>query len=569
MAADEAGYTGVVHSDYYAGYSTAEGYTGVVHGTTASGYTGTAPAPVTSRRSSGGARPSATASPYDEVVAEADRVGDDAGATGPAIDPGEARQAEESPSPPPLPPDDRRVTLLNELARDLVSLERQIRLSPDPEPPNAALDRARRVLGEPYTIIGSNPLVDLLGEGAEHLNRQIGEAIAQTKPGDLGVAYLQGVLQETLSTLVGAGAAMGQAMIDPSSFALRSASDLVNAIREHMAQGEAFWEAVNSVLNPMTRVLNNAWEANETAGRALEAARTGDRDRAVELAREAGRGAARAGLAVADTVTTATDAVSTGRSFLRHRRTGRSPALGTSPPPPRSEGSYEFSPRSAAHADPLTSTLRTHPIHAQVPLLDPAEVRVKRRLREGLLKTQQAEAARALESLPIERRRDPSRRLPLAKAIYNSYEELTALDLQAVYPERGYLTQVELVSVVTPTGEIPTRRINASVDVNQPGRTLDILELRPDRKFGDYELKTVESLKNSYPARGAEVSAFKKSSRLSKQISKTKAVFEQARTDGGRVRVRGRTLDGATVELLLDPDGFLGTTPMSYRQLPQ
>ena len=45
MADEQAGYTGVVYSDYEAGYSGAEGYTGVVRGTIASGYTGAAPVP--------------------------------------------------------------------------------------------------------------------------------------------------------------------------------------------------------------------------------------------------------------------------------------------------------------------------------------------------------------------------------------------------------------------------------------------------------------------------------------------------------------------------------------------
>jgi len=72
MADEQAGYTGVVYTEYEAGYTGAEGYTGVVRGTIASGYTGAASvpsAPVTTRGRSEVDPLLATPSPYDPAVA--------------------------------------------------------------------------------------------------------------------------------------------------------------------------------------------------------------------------------------------------------------------------------------------------------------------------------------------------------------------------------------------------------------------------------------------------------------------------------------------------------------------
>jgi hypothetical protein len=75
MADGQAGYTGVVYSEYEAGYTGAEGYTGVVRGTTASGYTGGASvpsAPVTTRSRSEVDPLLVTPSPYNPAVADRD-----------------------------------------------------------------------------------------------------------------------------------------------------------------------------------------------------------------------------------------------------------------------------------------------------------------------------------------------------------------------------------------------------------------------------------------------------------------------------------------------------------------
>jgi hypothetical protein len=64
--ADAAGYTGMVASEYAAGYTGAEGYTGVVYGKGASGYTGSVP--VTTRGSPRAAEAAGPQSSYDSVV---------------------------------------------------------------------------------------------------------------------------------------------------------------------------------------------------------------------------------------------------------------------------------------------------------------------------------------------------------------------------------------------------------------------------------------------------------------------------------------------------------------------
>jgi hypothetical protein len=336
MADGRAGYTGVVYSEYEAGYTSAEGYTGVVRGTMASGYTGAAfvpSAPVTTKGGSAagpilvttGGRSEVdpipvTPSPYDGVAADRGTAPGaalplDYRSAPPSVDSGISREEEEAEPPPPPPQDpaagqlapieapysegdDARVGKIDELVRSLLSVGRQIRLSPVPEP-NESLARAQRLLekglapvplgsriveGEPDLLQELWPRMpepkafgrDLVGRLADFLDQKVAETLAQSKPNNLGVAYLQGILQEVLSTMIQATRSTTEQNIDPVGTTLDLAKGLVEAIRGRMdKEGESFWEAVDSVLNPVTKLVRAGEQANEIAGEALAADRRG------------------------------------------------------------------------------------------------------------------------------------------------------------------------------------------------------------------------------------------------------------------------------------------------------
>lgn len=450
---------------------------------------------------------------------------------------------------------------------------------------------------------------------ADFLDQQVAETLAQTKPNNLGVAYLQGISQEVLSTMIRATRSTTELLLDPTGTVLDSAKGLVEAIRGRMdKEGESFWEAVNSVLNPVTRLVRAGEQANEIAGEALAAARRGELDNAVRLAREAGRSATQSGLAAADLYSMGTGvagAYSRARGTLQRLPTRRrgipdippEAPRPSRPPQPQSRpravtpdgvpGRSEVdpipvAPPSRPRPDGLTGTVihdgaggpqrpapvvvsRPHPAQPEVPVFDRQWVEPVRQMREQLHKIQQAEAAEQVRALPPEQRLDTKYRntRPAVKAGYNSKEWLTAADLQLAYPDRGYLTEVELVSVVRRDGvEIPAREIGMAIDPKRPGRKLDVLEVRPEGTYRDYELKTTTSIEEAYPAKGVEVKDFKKSTVLGTEIRKANAVFDYAVANNGKVRVSGKALDGQRVELELDPALFRGTTPSTYREVP-
>jgi hypothetical protein len=66
-------------------------------------------------------------------------------------------------------------------------------------------------------------------------------------------------------------------------------------------------------------------------------------------------------------------------------------------------------------------------------------------------------------------RRDPGQRLGVSKPIYNSLEWLTAAELQRAHPDRGYLTQVELVSVETAAKRVSVQDLTSAVNPKKGG----------------------------------------------------------------------------------------------------
>jgi hypothetical protein len=249
---------------------------------------------------------------------------------------------------------------------------------------------------------------------------------------------------------------------------------------------------------------------------------------------------------------------------------------------------HDHPPTDVHHPSPTdVSPLVPDPgLPAQVRVGNSPELENWRSLRTHGLRAEQAEAARKLATMTSRKRRDPGQRLGVSKPIYNSLEWLTAAELQRAYPDRGYLTQVALVSVETAAKRVPVQDLTSAVNLERRGRILDVLELRPDGTFRDLELKTASALLRAYggrfdPARGwrfstrgprggLEITEFIPSDLLTQELEKTRVVFDYAKRNSGRVRVRGVALDGVTtVELLLDPADFAGTVPARYRELPQ
>lgn len=74
------------------------------------------------------------------------------------------------------------------------------------------------------------------------------------------------------------------------------------------------------------------------------------------------------------------------------------------------------------------------------------------------------EVRRKLGAMTPDNRRDPGQRLGVSKPIYNSLEWLTAAELQRAHPDRGYLTQVELVSVETAAKRVSVQDLTSAVN---------------------------------------------------------------------------------------------------------
>jgi hypothetical protein len=626
-----AGYSGAVYSEYEAGFSSAEGYTGVVRGTIASGYTGAAPvpsAPVSTKGRSDIVPVMVTASPYDEAVAEPGTapgaaVPLDYRAPAPALDLDAVKEADEEAlsrardegaDAPAFAevlavPGEDAPEAIDVMVREVSSLVPEVRLSPNPEP-NESLARAIQLLREP-----SGPgwpfrrPSDLLGPAAEALDSQLAEVLAESKPNNLGVALIQGIIQEGLSTAIRAGPSAIDRGVNPIGAAFDSMSQLVQAIRDEMGRGESFWGAANAVLNPATRALSAGWEANSIAGEALAAAQRGEWRRAVQLSRESGRAMGRAVVAAEELYWTAEGLRGLGTSVSRGLRTLRaSRARGrigptSLPPPPQSpepspvpvsqagQGvpmpiEQPVAPQPSPPAAGLTGAIvqdvatgpqlpvveltRPNPGHPDLRIFDRAYVETARPLLEEDLRFRQAQAAAELRAMPPERRLNPRSRFGTAKRVYNALERVTAADLQLANPERSYLTNGRWVSVVTEGGEIPVSEIPAvrAIDPDHPGTISDTIGAHPDTTWRDLEQKTPLAVEKAYPARGVEVGAFKRGTHLSRQIRKRQAIVDYANETNGRIRVVADELDGRSVDTLLDPAGFRGTTALPYRQVP-
>jgi hypothetical protein len=646
MADDNGGgYTGVVYSAEAAPYTGADGYTGVVYSEVGSGFTGQAPvtaenapagdatdltrpgagAEVSPLRvtpspydqalvSRGGAPGSQTATNYapppgppsaDELESMADQFADDQPDPGTPDDPA----PEPAPPPPelndgPVTPEgtDTRTDLLNQLANDYLDLRRQIQLSPDPEP-NRAAEMAQRLLQtrQPPPPAGPPTAHDLTGPLAEWMQNQVAQAIASSKPSSLGAAYMQGILQEAVSTIIAQGASAADMQLDPVGTSIQSAQQIIESIGDHMSQGEGFWEAVNSVLNPMVRVFNNAYDANEIAGRAMGAFRAGHWDEAVRLARESGRRAVRSGAAAAETVMLATGAAEGATKITRRWR--QRPPTEMPPPTPRPRlpepepfpqpkertlPPVEVPPRSEVdpipassqpRADGLTGTVyhpdgvppppaplpsTTHSHFTQIPVSNRGFLRTKLDLLQRLYKeVQQPELARQMESLPKDQRLDPRKRNWRATAAINTKEQITVTQNQLAHPDRAYVYHARL-DIVTDKGQIiPGRAIAGK------GRIPDTFEGFPDGTYNLPEYKTERTIVNAYPeGPNVTVQNFAPGTKLGDQLARQRKIIDYAKSKNYQLRVRGQALDGRPVEIVVPPADYRGDVVTTYGEIP-
>jgi hypothetical protein len=620
------GYTGVVESTVAAPYTGAEGYSGVVYSTIESGFTGVAAgpgqvgpaaqAPVT--RAPRRAGPGVTPSPYDQAVM-----------TG-----GSAPASNTATSYAPAPPDlsdqdlealadagdsaaesgtttpqgtDTNADLIDQLVEDYVNVQRQVQLSPMPEPSRAVQEARRLLQGPPGQPLAELPsLQSLIGNGADWMQNQAAQAIASARPATLGDAYLQGIMQELASAMISTGANAVSSSVDPVGATIQTARQLIGSISDHMSQGEGFWEAVNSTLNPVVQVLERAYDANQIAGQALAAYQAGNWDEAVRLARLAGRNALQSSSAVVDTVGTATGLAEAGQRVAakvrnwRQRPPGQLPAPPHLPPMPEPEPlpgarqpvpGMEPSPRSEVdgvpaaggpRSDGITGTVvhgeggppapvlappaTAYPTFPQVEVPSPARLRADLGELQALYKSQQASAASQLAALPQSERLDPQVRNPMASAAINTKQKMTTIYNQLAHPDLAYLNQVSL-DVVTNTGEVIR---GADVPGVGTGRIPDAVALYPDGSWDPLEYKSEESLRNAYPAGpNVTVQAFKQSTPLGDQLARQQKIIDYAKSNGYQLQLRGTPLGGGPrVDVVVSPAAARGGQVIPYYQIP-
>jgi hypothetical protein len=631
------GYTGVVDSQVAAPFTGAEGYSGVVYSDVASGFTGLAApagppgagaqAPVTAAPAQTG--PGVTPSSYDQAVMT--------GGSAPASN----TATSYAPPPPDLSDQDLQTladasgsadsggaasdgapatpqyagphaNMVDELVRDYTDAVRQIQLSPMPEP-NRTVQEARRLLhglpSPPLTQMPSSR--QLIGAGADWLQNQAAQAIASTRPSTLGEAYLQGIMQESVTAITGAAAGIIENVLDSSSdpvgAAIENARQLIGTIKDHMSQGEGFWEAVNSTLNPAVQVLNQAWTANQVAGQALAAYQAGHWDEAVRLARLAGRSALRASAATVSTVTTAMGVTAAGGKAVGSVRAWRQRTPGRLPAPPPSPRMPESKPLTASHEPPplvmespprseidgvpagrtprsdgITGTVvhgeggpealvlapatTPYPAFPQVEVQSSGFVRAELEELGAVYKGQQSGLADRMAALPPSERLNPQNRNPIAKAAINTKEKMTTAANQLAYPDRAYLDQVTL-DVVTGTGEIIE---GADVPGVGKGRNLDGVALYPDQTWDPLEYKTSQSILKAYPAGpNVIVPGFKPSTPLGDQLARQQKIIDYARSNGYQLRLRGTPVGGGpSVDVVVSPGSSRGGHVLPYYQVP-
>ncbi|OAA20996.1 hypothetical protein UG55_106633 [Frankia sp. EI5c] len=635
----QAGYTAITYSDVTAGYSSSAGYTGVVHTELPVGHTGTTP--VTAAVARRGAAGTATATAVAEAVGVAAAVPVDAGTAARSgyddvlAEPGTAPGSEtptipragppiavrSAPAPIPAGDDDIEdgsadtatdhgpdatdslLPLLDTVVDEWLSLRERARLSPPATAP----------LGWPAAV----PLLRVapLDALATVLDEQVDQVLARSRPATLGEAYLQGILAEGLSTLTHAAAGQADTLLDPQGAAIRATLDLIRQLSEHLAQGESFWEAVNSTLNPMVGVLEHGWQANEIAGAALRASQAGHIRESVELAREAGREAARAAAALVATVTTAglgPKGAPTRRGGGSRPRTGThtppparrptgpptppppppppTPPPPTPPPPPSPTPPRPAHPvrsgdvppppptRGPAFTDgavrpggrpvvqyPVLPAAR-HPVWRALPQLDRGTLLLRRAAGERLLARQRIQWKARLDQLSAPQQ--ARQRSLLAKPIWNTLERLDAIEFSLAHPDRAVAVNAKVVGVVLPDGQLVAPRQIAGVaaaDPRHPGLVFDSYEFRPDGTHGPREIKVVDSVLSAYPSGAREVPRFLPGEKLGRQVAKADALRAFAVDGGGRIRLSMFGLNGENLVLDVDPGTMRRTAVSTYR----
>ncbi|MEU6371166.1 hypothetical protein ABZ876_37145 [Streptomyces sp. NPDC046931] len=634
-------YSGVLHSSQVAGYTGAEGYTGVVP---VVGASSGSDAPVTTVAQplsdetlarefgvlraaptrSGGPGPGRSESAADAVLMERGEAPGKDAALGYAVPPPAAdtpideRAAEEADVVSTMAAD--ALTAGQALAfADLVAglTRTQQRLAARPEPtPYQALEQAKALLRRSIVPdLRISPFVpmpglvpnsrlpypqDLIGAGADALREQAARAVAATRPGNLGLALIQGVGLGLLDAAVGQAQGLAEDTTgDPLTNSLRRMGRIIDGIDERISLGESPWEAANSVLNPMTRVLIKPVEADQLAGEALRVAPR-DWQRAVELSRESGRAMVDAVFGVLETAALAERGVSAYRRYgpaSRPRAVPPTPPVAPEPPvpasPSRPGGTAAAQPpatvpvvpvepgsgvtgkvyRNGVQRLPTRPLSRPHPMDRNLPVFDRDYVRMSKSLQRGLTDHARAVAAGRQEQLPLGRRLDErirqpggSARLRNAKAVFNQLERETVLDNALAHPDHAYLLQVKILGVRLEDGTlVPVETINRSFGARR-GRIADHLDMAPDGTFTLGENKRWTSLVNSYSESGGVTGGrINPGSTLGKEIAREAHPFEYAsQRPGAKVVVQGQALDGRGVTTALDPGSYRGSTPTPY-----
>jgi len=617
-----AGYTGTVHQEWTAGYSSAAGYSGVVHGATDSGFTGAAPV----ARSSGTRRvvlppPSS----YDAALATADTA---PGSVGPTD---YGRNAPVSPPPEPDPPGDGGADTEPEAGREppegspddsapsdggdaaavqtlAAALSRivgdQARLSLEPGPPRGPLGARARAEAALRTPLMLAPLPsELLGPLADELRDTVRRVTLTGRPDTLGGAFMQGAADEALGMLLDSQLqALDAAVTGPSPTVVRSVRSLVDGYAARRQAGEGVAEAFNSLLNPAVEAFNEVGMADTAAERAISLAQAGDA-RAIDESREAGRHTLRSMAGVARTVQMATGTARAGSSAItRVRASGTRPGVPavprfprdatvpTSPPPhasqlapaspltpTRGDGVTGFVYQAPVPSVPAPTGATPHPRFPDVKRFTGAWLDAAERQHAALLLAMQRHNADEWSKLPAATRRRMSF-LQATEPLWAEREWLTAARLQRGSPQDGFLVQVRWLAVEADGRSTPAWRILRSIDKRSPGRVEDIVQFRTDGKILPHELKLASQLPpgssssgallGAYPA-GAqvEVARFNPGSALGKQLRKTQRMLDYARGRGGLVRGVGYTLDGQLVEIVVDPANVLPTRVARYGEL--
>jgi hypothetical protein len=520
-----------------------------------------------------------------------------------------------APSPAPAQAAADPITgAVNKLAVDALREDHEIQLSPPPPTAFGAPESAvmpgsltRIDTGEPVTeeqlaqALRAMQPPDVFGQAADALTRQWSAVMAAHPPTTALGAALQGAADELSRSVIQGATALAKSALDPGAGMEESVIEAIGKIRRRLSEGDSLVRAINVTLNPMVTALDRGRAAVEFARDAARAHAAADSKRAIELSREFGRSVVGSlgGLAAAAGLSRAGAELAAKVPTLRRSAGGLMPSIGRvrppTPPTPPAPPSPPAPPRvrttfpgsalrpdvsvgtapdnvigtiihgqtgAGATAAPVALT-RPNPAYPQVPELGPRLLGAVRQTRQEILAAQRAAAAQRLAGMSDAEAKNA--RASQAKAIFNSQEVLTALELQRVHPDRAYLTQIEYLSVVTVEREVPIGEITGAIDPKHPGRIEDIVELQHDRTWSTRELKTGNAFVASYPRRGDLTAPdFKRSSDVSLELRKTTAIIDYARQNGGQIRVRGQTLDGKSVELRLDPARFGASRTAAY-----